>query len=215
MVESLWIWLQRQDPLRLFMKFVIVVGSQQTQSQSAKLAAVMSERLGASHTCDIVDLGKRPLPFLDFKPSEADREHLQQLGQQLSDCDALIVIAPEWHGMAPAALKNFLLHFSGGQLAHKPALLAAVSSGDGGAYPIAELRSSGYKNSRICYLPEHLIVRHVESVFNADESKNDARSQSYLSDRLDYALSLLTVYAENFQNIRSALPDATDYPNGM
>tara|TARA_B100000446_G_scaffold179552_1_gene194691 strand:+ start:1961 stop:2635 length:675 start_codon:yes stop_codon:yes gene_type:complete len=201
--------------LRYFMKFVIVVGSQQAQSQSAKLAAAMSERLGADHTCDIVDLGKRPLPFLDFKPTDADQQHLAQLAQTLNDSDALVVIAPEWHGMAPAALKNFFLHFSGGQLAHKPALLVAVSSGDGGAYPIAELRSSSYKNSRICYLPEHLIVRHVESVFNLDDSKNDERSQSYLSERLDYALSVLTVYAENFQSIRSALPDASAYPNGM
>lgn len=197
------------------MKVVIVVGSQQIESQSAKLAAVMSERLAGEHTCEVVDLGKRPLPFLDFKPSEADQQHLQQLGQQLSDSDALIVIAPEWHGMAPAALKNFFLHFSSGQLAHKPALLVAVSSGDGGAYPIAELRSSSYKNSRICYLPEHLIVRHVESVFNPDDSSNDERAQSYLSERLDYALSVLTVYAESFQSIRSTLPDDSAYPNGM
>jgi hypothetical protein len=39
-------------------------------------------------------------------------------------------------------------------------LIIAVSGGaGGGAYPVAELRMSSYKNSRICYLPEHLIVR--------------------------------------------------------
>lgn len=197
------------------MNIVIIAGSQRPQSQSAKLAGEIQARLQSEHGCDIIDLGERPLPFLDFAPSEADKQHLDQLSSTLTTCDALVVIAPEWHGMAPAALKNFFLHFSSGQLAHKPALLVAVSSGDGGAYPIAELRSSSYKNSRICYLPEHLIVRHVESVFNEDTSQNNEKSQQYLSQRLDYALSLLTIYGENFSNIRAALPDGSEFANGM
>ncbi len=197
------------------MNIVIVAGSQRPQSQSAKLAAEIQSRLHSAHHCDIIDLGERALPFLDFNPSAEDKDYLDQLSATLGACDALVVIAPEWHGMAPAALKNFFLHFSAGQLAHKPALLVAVSSGDGGAYPIAELRSSSYKNSRICYLPEHLIVRHVESVFNDDESKNNEISQEYLSQRLDYALSLLTVYGENFSIIRKALPDGSEFANGM
>ena len=133
------------------MKFAIVAGSQRPNSQSAKVAAVIQSRLQGDHEASIIDLGERPLPFLDFAPSEEDKTYLETLSQALQECDGLVVIAPEWHGMAPAALKNFFLHFSGGQLAHKPALLVAVSSGDGGAYPIAELRSSSYKNSRICY----------------------------------------------------------------
>lgn len=197
------------------MNLVIIAGSQRPQSQSAKLAAEIQSRLEAEHHCEIVDLGQRPLPFLDFNASDSDQAYLDQLSGTLSQCDALVVIAPEWHGMAPAALKNFFLHFSGGQLAHKPALLVAVSSGDGGAYPIAELRSSSYKNSRICYLPEHLIVRHVESVFNQDASKNNEQSQQYLSQRLDYALSLLKLYGENFTAIRASLPDGSDFANGM
>ncbi|MGH1374483.1 MAG: NADPH-dependent FMN reductase [Cellvibrionaceae bacterium] len=197
------------------MNIVIIAGSQRPQSQSAKLAAEMQTRLRSEHHCDIIDLGERALPFLDFNPSDDDKLYLDQLSATLSASDALVVIAPEWHGMAPAALKNFFLHFSGGQLAHKPALLVSVSSGDGGAYPIAELRSSSYKNSRICYLPEHLIVRHVESVFNKDSSQNNEQSQQYLSSRLDYALSLLAIYGENFSAIRAALPDGSEFANGM
>lgn len=197
------------------MKFVIISGSQRPQSQSVKLANEICRRLQQEHDCDIIDLGERALPFLDFAPSDNDKAYLAQLGTTLSDCDALVVISPEWHGMAPAALKNFFLHFSGGQLAHKPALLVAVSSGDGGAYPIAELRSSSYKNSRICYLPEHLIVRHVESVFNENAADNNETSQQYLSERLDYALAVLTSYSENFVNIRASLPDGSAFSNGM
>ena len=66
--------------------------------------------------------------------------------------------------MVPAGLKNFFLCFGRNELAHKPGLIVGVSSADGGVYPVAELRMSSYKNSRICYIPEQLIVRNVESV---------------------------------------------------
>ena len=68
------------------------------------------------------------------------------------------MISPEWAGMAPAHLKNFLLMCDGGELAHKPAQLIGVSSGMGGAYPIAELRMSGYKNNFLMWLPDHMRV---------------------------------------------------------
>lgn len=197
------------------MKFAIIAGSQRPNSQSAKIAAEIDSRLRGDHETQVIDLGERPLPFLDFAPSDDDKAYLAELGQALQECDGLVVIAPEWHGMAPAAVKNFFLHFSGGQLAHKPALLVAVSAGDGGAYPIAELRSSSYKNSRICYLPEHLIVRHVESVFNQDPADNNEESQEYLGARLDFSLAMLETYARNFVEIRRSLPDASRFTNGM
>ena len=58
------------------------------------------------------------------------------------------------------------------QLGHKPALIVTVSSADGGAYPVAELRMSSYKNNRICYLPEHVILRNVERILNDDAKDN-------------------------------------------
>ena len=38
---------------------------------------------------------------------------------------------------------------------------------------VAELRASSYKNNRLCYIPENLIVRNVGSVLNDDDSLND------------------------------------------
>ena len=101
-------------------------------------------------------------------------------------------------------------------MAHKPALIVTVSVSDGGAYPVAELRMSSYKNNRLCYLPEHLIIRKVASVFNEDEEKNDARSQPYYEDRLTYALNLLGEYASAFRQIRaSGKASLENYSSGM
>ena len=119
--------------------------------------------------------------------------------------------------MVPSGLKNFfLLWAGGGELAHKPALIVTVSTSEGGAYPVNELRTSSYKNSRLCYLPENLIIRHAAKVFNDDDADNDERSHTYLSARLVYCLELLKEYAIAFKGIRaSGKASLATYTNGM
>ena len=199
------------------MKITLISGSHRLDSQSAKIAAAVFAAVAKKypkHAVQAVDLATAGLPMWDMALSPEQQGVVKALGTTLSESDALVVISPEWHGMVPAALKNFFLHYSRGQLAHKPALIISVSASDGGAYPIMELRSSSYKNSRICYLPEHLIVRHVGSVFNPD-GDNDAKPQAYLEKRLNYCLELLNSYGLAFSQLRSQMPDGTDYPNGM
>lgn len=206
------------------MKIGIVTGSHREDSQSEKIGRYAARQLESQSLCDetfLYSLGGNPLPFWDEGLWSGDPKWdlaLGELRHELASCDGFIVVAPEWHGMVPAGLKNFFLLFSGsGELAHKPALIVAVSGGaGGGAYPIAELRMSSYKNSRICYLPEHLIVRNAGKVFNEDKSENDPDSHSYLHGRLNYCLEMLGEYTKAFQQIRaSGKTSLEDYKNGM
>ena len=89
-----------------------------------------------------------------------------------------------------------------------------VSSGVGGAYPISELRASSYKNCRLCYLPEHLIVRHVEKVLNTPTPSNE--DDQRLHARIDYELDILVKYAHALVPVRAAI-DMTnpEFANGM
>ena len=64
--------------------------------------------------------------------------------------------------MATPIAKNFFLICNKGELAHKPGLIVSISSGNGGAYPVSELRSSSYKNTHIMWIPEQIIIRNVE-----------------------------------------------------
>ena len=192
------------------MKTGLISGSHRRDSQSLKVARAAQTRLKKLELCNdtyLCDLGENPLPLWEesiWAGDPAWQERLGPVGEQLASCDAFIVIAPEWHGMVPAGLKNFFRMWGNGELAHKPALLVSVSASSGGAYPIAELRMSSYKNNRICYLPEHLIVRNVGRVFNADPADNDDRDHDYISARLDYCLRMLGSYAEAFRHIRSS-----------
>ena len=103
-----------------------------------------------------------------------------------------------------------------GELAHKPALIVTVSSADGGAYPVAELRMSSYKNNRICYIPEHVIVRNVESVLNDDPGQNNPDADGYFRERMSYALNILKEYALALGQVRaSGAADLALFKNGM
>ncbi len=75
---------------------------------------------------------------------------------------------------------------------------------------------SSYKNSRICYLPEHLIIRYVDTLFNDDPTKNKASAQRYFDDRLAYCLAMLKEYAMAFRQIRASGKTSLEtYTSGM
>lgn len=204
------------------MNITIVSGSHRKVSQSIKIAKAIKSALKPFKECDeanIFDLANNPLPLWNEdlrKVGNPSNSLLESISKKLDYSDAFIIISPEWHGMVPAGLKNFFLMWGKGELAHKPALIVTVSSGDGGSYPVAELRMSSYKNNRICFLPEHLIIRNVESVFNDNEIDNNSSSQEYFENRLDYCLKQLLTYGKAFKQIRKS--DAVSikkYGSGM
>ncbi len=205
------------------MKIGIICGSHREDSQSEKVARYIERALIDQGHCDdtwLYLLASNPLPLWDegIWAGDADwQARIAPLSEELSACDGFVVIAPEWHGMVPAGLKNFFLVFTGGgELAHKPALIVTVSVADGGSFPVAELRMSSYKNNRLCYLPEHLIIRYVDTVFNADPADNKESAQEYFEARLAYCLRLLKEYSSAFRGIRaSGAASLETYSSGM
>lgn len=206
------------------MKIGIISGSHRPQSQSAKVAHYIDRALREQGLCDetwVYELAGNPLPLWEEGVwDENDSEWqalLQPLRDQLHSCDGFVIVSPEWHGMVAPGLKNFLLMWTAGEeLAHKPALITTVSIADGGSYPVAELRMSSYKNSRLCYLPEHLIIRYVDTVFNDNPDDNKASAQEYFEERLKYDLELLREYALAFRQIRaSGKASLQKYTSGM
>ena len=204
------------------MKISIISGSHRNPSQSEKVARFIERTLQEKQLCDetwLFSLKGNPLPLWDESIWEGDPEwqaRLAPISEQLASSDGFVVISPEWHGQVPSGLKNFFLMWSKGELAHKPALIVTVSSADGGAYPVAELRMSSYKNNRLCYIPEQVIVRHVESVLNDDEEKNNPDADRYFRERMTYALSVLKEYALALRAVRdSGAASLEVFKNGM
>ncbi len=183
-------------------KVVIIVGSHRSNSQSNKVAHFL--RKAKSFASEIVDLKELELPLWseDVSQKEDWKKSWDNLEPSLIDADGFIFISPEYGGMASPLLKNFFLFCNKKHFAHKPALLVAVSASRGGAYPISELRSSGYKNNLICYLPEHLIIRNVATVLNEEDETKWSEEDRFIRNRIDYTLKLFTIYLNQFTILR-------------
>ncbi|EMY78436.1 flavin reductase [Leptospira weilii serovar Ranarum str. ICFT] len=200
------------------MKLAIIVGSHRKISQSTKVAKWMSSRLESfGHQTWVLDLGVHKLPVWDdsFWDGGEDWDRIwKPIESELKNADAFIFVTPEYSGMASPGLKNFLLYCNSSLLGHKPVLIGAVSASRGGAYPIAELRMSSYKNTKLCYIPEHIIVRDAEQVLNGPESAS--KEDSYIRGRIDFALKILVSYGEALKAVRdSGVTFKKEFANGM
>ena len=203
------------------MKISIISGSHRQNSQSLKVGKHIEKTLlesGLSDEAYLFSLAGNPLPLWDESIWEGDenwKRILTPISEELESSDGFVIIAPEYHGQVPAALKNFFLIWKQ-QFSHKPALIVGVSSGDGGSYPVAELRMSSYKNNRICYLPENLIIRNVESVLNEDDNKNDSEADAYFRERIEWCLGILKEYTVALKQVReTGVTNTNKFNNGM
>jgi NAD(P)H-dependent FMN reductase len=202
------------------MHLMIVCGSQKADSMTAVVGEYLAERAADAGfaATDLWDLGVEGVPFwgtslFSDKPEDKAAWELWQRKKILvQSADALIVATPEWSGMVTPAIKNFLLLCGEAEVAHKPALPVAVSGARGGAYPISELRMSGYKNSKILWVPEQLIFREVQKNFEPVESEE----KTYMEKRSAFALKTLASYSKALKPVRTGggLVDP-EFPNGM
>ena len=202
------------------MHIAIVVGSHRKDSQSSRVGAYIAKdlaRIDPSLSIDTIDLADNPLPLWDESLWQGDSNLATQwkpFRDRMRTADGFVIISPEWAGMVPPALKNLLLFAGPKEVGHKPALIVAVSASRGGSYPVNELRTSGYKNSRLVYIPEHVLVQDVADVLVGETPVSDR--DAWLRRRIEFADRLLLEYARAFVPIRaSGLTEHADFPYGM
>jgi NAD(P)H-dependent FMN reductase len=202
------------------MKVGIISGSHRINSQSIRIANWIEKRLAAlalTQRVYTLELATANLPLWDEGMWNGDEKWKSIWGkhsQELISCDAFVFVAPEYGGMVPPALKNIFLLCSNQELAHKPALIVGVSAGRSGSYPIVELRTSSYKNTRVCYLPDHMIIRDAEKMFVSEETQDQFEIAARA--RLDYFLKVLKEYAKALASVRaSGIIDIKNFPNGL
>ena len=199
------------------MKISIISTSHRKESQSSRITKIISSnliKLNSSLDLFILDLGTICLPFWSMEKKNGKGiwgKTWENISKQFTESDGFIFVVPEYGGMATPVAKNLFLLCGNGELAHKPGLIVSISSGNGGAYPIAELRSSSYKNTHIMWIPENIIIRNVEE-FNPPTHGNTI--PEWLDDRIDYTLKLLLAYSLNMKPLRRKI-NRKDFGNGM
>jgi len=189
------------------MKYTIISGSHREESQSERISKwIQKEAELKGDSASTISLAGNPFPLWSEDAWKSDSDLTAQMKEPLakiSESDALIIVSPEWGGMVPAGLKNFLLFLSQRTAGHKPVLLVSVSASRGGSYPIAELRISGYKNNKMCFIPDHLIVRNCKDALPYNSDQAEFSSEDYISRRALYSLSVLDKYARAMQDLKN------------
>lgn len=202
------------------MKFFVLSGSHRAEAQSLKVARYVEKVLTTEHPgADVAfySLSGNPLPLWDETTGGAPDELWNPISEKLTAADALVVVTPEWSGMVTPGVKNFLLNCTAAEIGHKPGLIVTVSATRGGSYPVAELRMSSYKNNRLCWIPEHVIVHHAEANLNSPDGSPDISKEDALTRaRLRYALKVLAEYGKALQGVRaSGTIDHKTFRSGM
>ena len=202
------------------MKIAIVVGSHRREAESARVARYLEQelkKLGISETY-LLSLSGNPLPLWDEDVWSGDEKWKSLWGpisKELKSSDGLVVVAPEWSGMVPPGLKkNSFLLCSADVLVHKPGLIVTVSAGAGGSYPVTELRISSYRNTRLCYVPDHVIVRNVGQMLHGDHPPTSTTPPC--ADGSSTRSRVLIEYAKALRLVRaSGVIDLKAFPYGM
>ncbi|MGE3769339.1 MAG: NAD(P)H-dependent oxidoreductase [Bdellovibrionales bacterium] len=204
------------------MKITLIAGTHRPAGESARVGRYLEARLkeiSPGIETYFLHMAEVDLPFWDEgrwgKESNVDWAKVWgPISAELKSSDGVIVISPEYAGMVPARLKNLFLHVDKGELSHKPGMIVGVSASRGGSYPVAELRTSSYKNTQLTWTPEHLIVRDAAKMLHGDAPAND--DDGYIRKRADYALKILLEYAKALKSVRdSGVVDGKTYPFGM
>ena len=182
------------------MKVCVVSGSNRSNSESSRISNQILDKYSKNKDTEysILDLSKKNIPLWDESIWDGEwsyDEEWKDISDELKAADAFIFVCPEWAGMAPPQLKNLFLVASDFEFFHKPSLIIGVSAGQGGSYPISELRGSSYKNTHIMWIPEHIVIRECE--------KFDINSDEFTVNRLDFCVSVLHCYASAMKNVAS------------
>jgi len=202
------------------MQIAIIAGSHRPSGESGRVArhvATELHRIDPSVGVDLLDLAGNPLPLWDESVWQGGSDLAtawKPWRDRLRKADGFVIVTPEWAGTVPPGLKNLLLFAGPKEVGHKPALIVAVSASRGGSYPVNELRTSGYKNNRLLYIPEHVLVQEVGGVLHEGEPRDDR--DAWIRRRIDFALRLLLEYARALGPVRSSgLTEHADFPYGM
>lgn len=190
----------------------VIAASPREASQSGRVARVCGRALERSGVgASVIDLAQLALPQAGVGGTPPSAGDWPGVAASLQACHGAVFVVPEWGGMAPPAAKNLLLLCDERQLAHKPVLLVGVSAGQGGVYPLAELRLAAFKNTFALWMPVQVVLRSVSQALANDLAPaGDAQEQ-----RLSEGLAALVEYAAALRPVRQRLIAASSFSHGV
>lgn len=193
------------------MNIIIISASSRRNSESFRVASYIEDQIRKmKESVEICTLKGNPIPLWEEKGSS---EEWKKIGKKIDAADGFVIVVPEWNGSMPPGLKNLFV-YADDEFAHKPCLLVGVTAGLSGVYPLIEMRIGSYKNSRICYLPEQIVIKNVMKFLKGDTPIDEIDKN--IRDRITYCIRLLLEYTRALYQVRdSGVIDHDTFPSGM
>ncbi len=171
-------------------KVLVILGSVRVGRMSERVATFVMGRLAAAGNIDaeLVDLREINLPIMEERLGkiEPTPPNVAELGAKIEQCDAFIIVTPEYNRGYPGVLKNALDYFFK-QYKRKVVGLVTVSDGGrGGVNCWAQLVTVLVRMGAIV-LPPNVEVERVDKSFAEDGTALD----SIYIKRTDFMISEL------------------------
>jgi len=193
------------------MKLGIVIGSIRHGRVSDRLAKwVEAEARKLSETeVTMIDLLNYPMPLFNeahspqFNPNRTPEEHVKLFIDKIGECDAVILVTPEYNRSYSSVLKN-ALDYLDFQLKHKPVMLVAHGS-VGGAQAVSHLRGVIPGLTGITIPTAVMITGHLSSIIDEKGQLNSevAKNPRGPLTSLTHALVDLKWYADALSAARA------------
>jgi len=179
------------------MLLAILVGSIRQGRKSLAVAEAILEKVRESQAAEaeLIDLAEFGLPLLEERTDEAEAlPAVQDLCRRLRAADGLVIVAPEYKGGVPGALKNALDYLPPGFLRRKPVGICTVSAGGyGGINCLAQLRLNCLALGGLP-IPDYVAVSRVNQSFDEGGRLLDpafpAKVEAFLRELLWYCKAL-------------------------
>lgn len=145
------------------LKIIVVCGTVREGRMSIHPAKLITEELKRMKIdTELVDLKELKLPLFD---GESRNDDVDKWLKKAKECDALVLVTPEYNNMFAAALKN-ALEYLDDEIEFKPVGLASVSSGNlGGARALVHL-SPIMRDFKAIDIPAQLYFPRINDMFN-------------------------------------------------
>ena len=152
------------------MKICIVSGTNREGSKTLRLAKAIVQRYASIEgvDTDLVDLRELPQGLLDPSSYSTRPEGWAPLEAKVLEADGLHVLAPEYNGSMPGALKLFIDHLPfPSAFERRPVCFTGLASGMwGGLRPVEHLQGVfGYRNA--LQYPERVFIPRVGGALDA------------------------------------------------
>ena len=168
------------------MKALVLVGSTRDGRKTihaAEYTAKFLEEKG--HESEIFDLKQRDIPFMEERRNHLDEvpEDIEAFGKKVEECDALIIVSPEYNHSFPGVLKN-ALDYLYPEYDGKPfGYITTSAGGFGGVRGLSHLHD--FTLAVNAHPGPNLPVSNVGSVFSDSGELNEEAYEKRFSDYVE------------------------------